>query len=285
MTSTMATCASMLAAIGFGTVAFFAKHLTDTGMAAQAVAFYRYALVAILLSPFLLVRQSERPTTLWGILSGAAMGVGWTGYVKALEVTPVATVGIIYMSYPMLTVVMAWLWFRQELTARSIIASVLVLVATVIATTPTVIGGGKAVALLLALAAPLTFAFSINILVSKLSAIPPLSRIASVALGAVLGLLPMIAPLSLERLLHVSLANWWLIGGIAVVTALVPQVLYVISAPRIGAAKTAMAGSVELPVMLLIGSLAFGETISSATLACAALIVVAVALTPARRPA
>lgn len=280
----MATFGAVLAAIGFGMVPFFAKNLTDGGMAAPAVAFYRYALVALALSPFLLLEPGVRSASLWGVLCGAAMGVGWTGYVRALESVPVSTAGVLYMTYPMFTVLIAWLWFRQHPGLRSIAASLIVLAAAVVATTPAVTGSGEFSALLFALSAPVSFGFAINVLVSKLSSIPPLSRIACVATGAVLGLLPLMVSLEPERLLPASLMDWWMIVGIAVVTALIPQFLYAVSAPRIGAAKSAMAGSAELPTMFLVGWLAFGETIGSAQLVAAFMVLIAVAITPTLRP-
>jgi len=281
--SAIATCASVLAAVGFGLVPIFAKNLTDAGIAAQAVAFYRYLLVAIVLLPFLSIGQGMRSATLWGVLCGAAMGIGWTGYVKAVESAPVSTVGILYMTYPMFTLAIAWLLFRQQPGFRSIVAALTVLTAAVVATTPALTGNERISALLIALTAPVTFGFAINVLANKLSSIPPLSRIASVALGAVLGLLPLIVSLEAERLLPASPADWWMIVGIAVVTALIPQLLYVISAPRIGAAKSAMAGSMELPTMLLVGWLAFGEPIGPTQLVAAAMLLTAVAITPNRR--
>ena len=75
-----------------------------------------------------------------------------------------------------------------------------------------------------------------------------------------------------------------MILGIAVVTALIPQLLYVVSAPRISAAKSAMAGSMELPTMFLVGWLAFGETIGSGQLVAAFMILGAVAVTPTHHP-
>jgi len=282
-TSFKATSISILAAVGFGTVPFFARNLIDIGLSPQMIAFYRYLPVAFALSPFLLIKPEARSTTLWGIGGGAAMGVGWAGYVKAIESTPVSTVGIIYMTYPIFTLLIAWIWFRQQPTFRSMAASMIVLTATVIATSPVLATSKMVSGLLFALAAPITFGFAINILAVKLSSIPPLSRIASVAWGAVLGLLPLILMLEHDRLLPTSLFDWSMIIGIALVTALVPQLLYVISAPRLGAAKAAVAGSVELPTMFLIGWAVFEESIGATQLLAAIMIISAVIMTPTLR--
>ena len=48
------TCAVLLSCFCFGTIPYFAKTLTDSGMASYAVAFYRYGLSALILFPILL---------------------------------------------------------------------------------------------------------------------------------------------------------------------------------------------------------------------------------------
>jgi len=281
-TSLLAALAVAMAAVGFGSVPYFAKTLTNSGMAAPAIAFYRYLLVAIVLSPFLLLGAKSRPATAWGILAGAAMGVGWSGYVKSIALIPVSTAGIVYMSYPVFTVMIAWLWFRQGFTSQSLASSAMILIAASLVSAPAQPPSGfeRNSGLLFAFIAPVTFALAINILASKLDGIPPLSRVAGLALGAVIGLLPFVLPLAATEVLPNSASDWWIIVGICVVTALIPQFLYVINAPLIGATKSAMLGGIELPVMILIGWLAFDEEFGLKQLAAALLVLLSITLTP-----
>ena len=80
------TCLVVLACLCFGTIPYFAKSLSDAGMAPYAVAFYRYGLSAIVLLPILLrLPLAQLRTVLWGILSGVSVGLGWVGFVNALE--------------------------------------------------------------------------------------------------------------------------------------------------------------------------------------------------------
>ena len=67
-------------------------------------------------------------------------------------------------------------------------------------------------------------------------------------------------------------------------TALVPQLLYTACSPVIGTARTAIAGSVELPVMFAIGWLAFDETLRPVQIVACAMVLGAILLTPARQP-
>lgn len=273
----------ILAAISFGTVPFFAKGLTEAGMAPSTVAFCRYGISALLLLPFLKWRDGAWTMTVWGIVAGVIMGVGWIGYVRALDVIPVSTAGVIYMTYPVFTVLISWLVFREAPRARAWLAAGIIVAAAMIASSPAAIGTDAFAALAWALFAPFGFGLGINVLTHKLVGLPPLSRNACVLLGAAAGLLPLIASAGFEQAVPDTLWSVVLILGIAFVTGFVPQLLYVISAPRIGAARTAMAGSIELPTMFIVGWLAFGETITSLQMIAGAMVVAAIVISPSKR--
>ena len=44
-------------------------------------------------------------------LSGVSVGLGWVGFVSAS--VPVSTVGVLYMTYPVFTLIIGWIWFRD----------------------------------------------------------------------------------------------------------------------------------------------------------------------------
>jgi drug/metabolite transporter (DMT)-like permease len=48
------------------------------------------------------------------------MGVGWVGYVRAVEIAPVSTAGILYMTYPVFTLLIAWLVFGDRPGRRAV---------------------------------------------------------------------------------------------------------------------------------------------------------------------
>ena len=73
--------------------------------------------------------------------------------------------------------------------------------------------------------------------------------------------------------------DWFLITGIGLVTALIPQLVYTVYSPVIGATRTAVIGSIELPTMFAVGILAFGEVVTWAQAVACALILCAIALT------
>ena len=250
-------------------------------MASSAVAFYRYALTALVLIPFLRFGKSSMKASCWGVLAGAGMGLGWIGYVRALEVIPVSTMGVLYMTYPLFTVLIAWFGFRDVPVMRSLLSAGLILLAAFIALSPAALGAVSYSILLFAFLAPLGFGFAINVLTNILTQLPPLSRIACVSLGSVLGLTPLIFSLDATGVLPFTATAWLLIAGIAFVTALIPQLVYTVSAPLIGASRTAMAGSIELPTMFVVAWLAFGESINLMQVVAGIIVIAAIVITPA----
>ena len=195
---------------------------------------------------------------------------------------PVSTVGVLYMTYPVFTLLMGWLWFQDTPSKRAIIGASMVILAALVASSPAAIEARHLPALLLSLVAPISFGIGINILISKLGPINPLTRVASFALGASLSLLPLLILSAPGTVLPQASGDWWLIAGIALGTALIPQTLYTIYAPQIGAARASVAGSIELPTMFLVSWLLLGESIGIVQWLACALVTLAVLLTPAR---
>jgi len=276
----LATFAVIAASVGFGLVPYFARTLTAEGMAPHAIAFFRYAFAATVLLPFVWRARAQWAALVWGLVAGIGMGVGWVGYVRAVEIVPVSTAGILYMTYPVFTLLIAWLVFGDPPGRRAILAALMIVAAAALATSPDAITPDQVPALILSLAGPLGFGFGINVLVHKLAVLKPVVRIACISLGSVLGLLPLMTTTPVAALLPVTVSGWWLVAGIAFGSALVPQLLYTVAAPVIGTARTAIAGSFELPTMFLVGWFAFAEPIETAQWAACAIVILAIALTP-----
>ncbi|WP_170604909.1 DMT family transporter [Ruegeria arenilitoris] len=280
---TLAIFGVLFASICFGLVPYFSRGLTEQGVAPYAVAFYRYVVAATLLLPALFSQKESWREIAWGLSAGAVMGLGWIGYVKALETLPASTVGVLYMTYPVFTLAIAWALFADAPTRRSLLASSLIVLAAVIAGSPASIPIQLLPTLLIALAAPLGFGFGICVLVHRLSRITPLARMAAVSLGAVLGLAPLVLTADAAELLPQDRSDWLLIVGIGLVTALVPQLIYTVCAPVIGASQSAVVGSIELPTMFAVGFLAFGEAITAPQAIACAIVMGAIAINRSRK--
>ncbi len=273
----------VLACFCFGTIPYFARSLTDAGMASHAVAFYRYGLSALVLLPLLWrIKPYLWKTAAWGILSGASIGLGWIGFVAAIKTVPVSSLGVLYMTYPVFTLLIGWAWFRDVPSKRALTGASMVVMAAFIASSPAAIEAQHVPAMLISLSAPITFGFGINVLVHKLTPLKAVERVASFSFGASLSLIPLLLWSGWDTTIPKNPEDWWLIAGLALGTALIPQLIYSFFAPKIGAARAAVAGSVELPTMFLVGWFLLGEHIGPAQWVACLLITLAIVLTPAR---
>lgn len=280
----LATLGVVFASVCFGLVPLFARSLTDAGMPPHAVAFARYLLASALLAPLAWRVRDQGRTLFWALGVGVLMGLGWTSYVSAVQVVPVSTAGVLYMTYPAFALLFAWLLFGERPGGRAIFGAAMIVAAAALVTTPGAVAPELLPALLLSLAAPAGFGLGIAVLVHRLNAIPVLVRIGVISLGSVLGLLPLVLATPIAQLLPVDGYGWLMVLGIGLGTALVPQLVYTVCSPIVGTARTAMAGSIELPVMFAVGWLGFGEALHPAQAVACVLVLAAILLTPARQP-
>lgn len=277
-----ATFAIAASAVCFGLVPLFARMLQGQGMDPAAVALWRFGLSGLVTAPFLPRRRAVMGQA--GLLLGAgiALGMGWSGYMRAMEIAPVGALGVIYMTYPVFALLFAWALLGQQPGARSLGAAALVLGAAGL------LWGGGALSvevMLLALPAPVFFGLIIVVLSAMTPGLGALERVATGMLGSVLGLLPMVGQAGGGALLPVGAAGWGAVAALGVLTAVVPQVVYTLACPTVGPARAAAAGSFELPVMLAVGWLAFGEAIGLREAGAAVMVIGAIALAPAVRVA
>ncbi|MBP5858474.1 DMT family transporter [Marivibrio halodurans] len=284
LTPATATAIIVVTAFCFGLVPLFARELQALGLNSPAIALVRYLFSAAVMLPFLPRAREKRGEALMLAGAGLFMGLGWVGYLEAVRHAPVAAAGVVYMSYPLFAVLFAWLLAGQKLGVRALGAGSLVLLAAGLVLDPSTLTDGAVAALLWSLPAPVGFGLIIVVLSALVRRLAVLERMACSMLGALIGL----APLTLSRtsLADIPLGGeaLALIAGLGLVTALIPQLLYTIAAPMVGAARSAAAGSVELPTMFAIGWLAFGESIGPREWIAAALVISAVLLSPAVRP-
>lgn len=268
----------------FGTTAYFGRVLPDLGFAGAAVAFFRFALTALVLTPFLVVRGPGRIATLWGLAGGAGIALGWIGYVKSLETLPVAEAAVLFMTYPLFALVFAAAFFGERAGRRGLLAAGLIVIAAVVGTPVRGFDPSEAGAILAGLATPAAYGLLLNIIAHRLGDLPSLSAAGSVALGAVLGTTPLVVQLEPAAVIPSDLGSLGLLLVMSLASALVPELLYVRFAPRLGAVRTAIAGSAELPSMFAVGWLVFGEVLTPAHAAAAVLIMTAIAVTPMAPP-
>jgi drug/metabolite transporter (DMT)-like permease len=268
------------AAICFGLVPLFAKSLQQGGTSSAAVAFYRFGLPTMLLLPFLPISREKRGEALLLGSIGALMGLSWIGYLESIKVASVAIAGIIYMSYPLFTLLFAWLLLGHRPTRRGLFAVFLIGIAALLTFSPGNIPPAALPSLLWALPAPVSFGLIIVLLSGCRHSLTVIERMLCVSLGASLGLLPLVLQSGPGHLLYDVQHHWVLIIGITLITAFIPQFLYIFASPRVGPARSAATGSFELPTMILVGWLLFGEFLGWREILAAACVIGAVLASP-----
>jgi drug/metabolite transporter (DMT)-like permease len=271
--------AIMGTSLAYASTTVFVRQLTDTGMSVIAVAFFRFALTAVVLLRFLNLRRAKRRATAWGLLSGMVMGGGWIVYVNTIDTADVAVAGVVQMTYPLFALIAGWLLFNVSPTTRSTASAALVVVAAVVGLG---VGPGTGLSPLLFIA-PATFGLSVSVLTERRGPLDPFERLASVAVGASVAMSPLLLTLSPSKVLPTSFGALGWVLAIGAISALIPMTIYAAAAPVIGTARTAAAGAFELPTVFLIGSLFFGEAITLGHLGAAVIIVAAIALTRSAR--
>lgn len=264
----------------FGTLPFFARNLTDAGMAAPAIAFARFALTAICLLPYVMIRGPMRKATVWALAAGAAIGTGWIGFVESLNWLSVPAAGIVFMTFPLFSLALGVMVFGERLSKGVAIAAFLVLCAGVVA------AGGEGglanapwQAIAFALAAPAGYGFVLNVVAHKLDGLPPVSVTGTIALGAVFGLAPFVMMTPPGAILPNTATAFGLLFVFSAVTAFLPQFVMTLSVPRVGAGRAAAAASVELPATFLTAALLLGDPPTARQLVAGAIIMLAIVLT------
>jgi drug/metabolite transporter (DMT)-like permease len=273
-----ATIAIIGTAFAYGTASFFVRKLTDAGVASETVALARFAITALVLVRFVRLDRPHRRATAWGLGSGAAMALGWITFVQAVDRGSVASAGVVYMTYPLFAMLALAIMFDVRPSARQVAGGVLVVVGAAAALGPT--GGVPWIAI----AAPATFGLATAILTERLTNLDPFERLGAVAAGATIALLPLVLLRAPGSALPGAVDEGLWIVALGIGSALVPMLVYAAAAPRVGAARASVAGSIELPVVIGIG-LVLGETVTAGHVIGTIAICVAVVVATATRPA
>lgn len=279
----MATLAIIFSSLCFGLVPLFARELQALGTQPASIALYRFGATALVLLPFLPVSREKRRQALALGLAGLLVGVGWTGYLRAIESAPVAVAGVVYMSYPAFALGFAWLLLGQRPGRRSLAAYGLV-AASALLLAAGADGRLDLAALAWVLPAPVSFGLLIVILSAMVPRLGALEKMASVMLGSLLGLTPLAVSIDPDGLVPATHEAWLAIAGLALATGLVPQLVYTVACVRVGPARSAAAGCFELPMVIAIGWLAFSEPLGLREAVAAGLVILAILLAPAVRP-
>lgn len=230
-------------AVLFGLAPLFARELQAAGLDDASIALSRYAFTLLVIWPWTPLDRAKRGEALRAFAAGMAMGLGWIAYLGAIERAPVAAAGVVYMSYPLFAVLFAWAFAGQRPGPRALAAAALVLLAALALNDSGRLTRDAVEALLWSLPAPATFGLIVVVIACLTPNLTPLERMASGMGGACLGLAPLaVSAEGAGSALSGFPEVWALLLRLGVTTALAPQFLYTVAAPRFGPARAASAG-------------------------------------------
>lgn len=272
-----------LGAVGFGLMPLFARTAYAEGLLPLSLLAWRFAIATLCLLPFAGRMLAARRDMLAAIAAGAFyMGVNLFYFLALRELTVALTVLILF-TYPLFTILLGWLVFRERLTWPNAMAALLVLLAALLILSPAGLGehtnwSGIAMAFV----PPVAYAIFIHIAAKRLAGMAVPVRLGGVFLGGLLAMLVLGLVLDGRIAVPATPLAWFATAGLALVSTVGALGLLLIGAAIAGAERAAIAGASELVMALLIGAIAFGESLEPAMLIGAGLIMVAITL--AARP-
>lgn len=265
----------LMAAFFYGLNPFFAQLLFKEGLGAEMVSLYRFILPAIFFSFFLRTARANWPEAFRTLMLGIASGISIFGYFHALETIPAATAILIYYTYPVFSVLIGWIIFRREPSQNAMISAALVAIAASLSVRPEILPVDALFSVAACFLAPLVVATQVQYLSNPRKSIPTTNRMAWITIGHIIVLLPIAMWIDPVQILPVSITGAMAVLGIALVAAAIPQVLFMVGAPRSCADKNALTGSLELVVALLTGAVLLGQNLDRLEITAMALIVLA----------
>ncbi|NRA54803.1 MAG: EamA family transporter [Gammaproteobacteria bacterium] len=265
----------LMAAFFYGLNPFFAQLLFKDGFSAEVVSLYRFIVPMIFFSFFLRTPQENWPEALRTLLLGLVSGIAIFSYFHALETLPAATAILIYYTYPVFSVLIGWLIFKREPSQNALISAALIMIAASLTVRPDALSSEQLWSVAACFLAPLVVAVQVQYLSKPVKNIPTTNRMAWITIGHVMVLLPIAILSSPAQILPTSATGAFSILGIALLAAAIPQVLFMIGAPRSCADKNALTGSLEFVVALLAGAVLLGENLDQLEITAMILIVLA----------
>jgi len=266
-------------AIGFGLMPLFARTAYADGLPPLSLLSWRFAIAFLCLLPFLRSMLSARTDMLVAVLAGAGYMGTMFFYFLALQHLTVALTVLILFTYPLFTILIGWLAFRETLTWRNAAAALLVLVAAILILAPAGLGNhANLLAIGMAFIPPLAYAVFMHVAAKRLSGMTIPVRLGGVFLGGLLAMLGLGLLMDGGIAMPATLTGWAATLALAVISTVGALGLLLLGAPVAGAERTAIAGASELVTALIVGAVAYHEPMEPTLLAGAALIVGAILL-------
>ena len=273
----------LLSALGFGSIALFAKIAYAAGVSPSLLLALRFLLAVALLGPLVWIKRIPLPRG--RVLAGfALMGALYTAqaqsYFTALMYASSGLVSLLLYVYPVLVTLLAIAFGWEKLSRRTVLLMAMAVMGLAIT-----LGGqlqGQPLGIGLGLLAAAVYAVYILLGNRLTQNTHPLAATLVVLSAAALGN-GVFAVAGGAALPH-TLNAWLAIGAIALFSTVIAIAAFLTGIKRIGAAQASIISTLEPVITLGLGVGLLGESISASQMLGGALVLVAVILL-AQRPA
>jgi drug/metabolite transporter (DMT)-like permease len=273
----------LLSALGFGSIAFFAKVAYASGASPSALLALRFFLAVLMLGPLVWLKRLPLPRG--GVLAGyVLMGILYTAqaqsYFNALLYASSGLVALLLYIYPVLVTLLAVLLGWERADKRSLVLTAVACLGLAIT-----LGGkfeGRPAGIALGILAAAIYAVYI-LLGTKLSRdTHPLSASLVILATAAAGNtgIALVGGATLPG----NTVGWIAIGAIALFSTGMAIAFFLVGVKVIGASQASILSTLEPVLTLTIGVLLLGEHVSGTQLFGGAMVLIAVSLL-AQRPA
>ena len=243
-----------------GLVPVFARWSYQDGLSPFGVLAWRYFLPGLASFYFLPRLWSAGRDCLAPLAVGALLGVVALCYFTSLAYLSIAATVLILFTYPMFVVLFGWAIFREPPSGRAVLAALLVLLATALVVAPELAAGQVSAIIFLAFGAPIAAALFILASSHWIADRAVAVRVPAVMIGAFGASIAILLASGNGLEMPSSSQGWIGVFGVATVCTL-GVVLLMLGAPLAGSNRTAIAGTGELIVALIVGWVAFSEPV------------------------
>jgi drug/metabolite transporter (DMT)-like permease len=258
----------LLGALFSGLRPLFGRWLITDDVPAIIIALYTYIASAALFLPigFRAIRQRgrSRRTAILAFGTGLLVGVGGLAYFEALRRLPVATVTVIYFTYPAMVIAVVAVIRRRWPQRVAWFAAVCVLLGSGYIVGPALQQADtSAIDLAIAFITPLTWTLLLVLLAGPLTVLPARSRIGFISGGGAVAMIGLVLLWQPSTLLPHTVRGWGGLLGLVVVSGVLTHILLTIGVPKAGPERASIVGVFEAATALAVGWVLFQEPITA----------------------
>jgi len=278
----------LLSALGFGSLAVFARFGHDYGLSTPALLAFRFLVAATALWAFFLVfdregiRVSRKQLAICAALGLAGYGIFSTLTFKAFEISPASTVTLIFFSYPVFVLAIDWLVLRERPELQFRLGALVILSGLALGLAGS-FNGKLNLGLIFALAGSAWYAAYVVATRRLLRDIRPQTSALYVITFAALGFWTTGGP-AISHVQAMSARAWTVVIAIGLVSTVMAIIAFYAGLEKLGSAEASQIGTFELIVGLSLAAFVLGEYISMTMLAGATMVLFGILIGQIKMP-